>query len=382
MMLPASLLVLVASPSIDVVPGSVAKVSQVTGEMDRERNKPTDNQTETKFGLRGTDLGASFEHEGKLVILFGDTHPNGPNTPDRPFDGDAIAFSDDRNPDDGFTMDFVKAADGKYLAVAAPGVSLKGFEVPNGGFSHGGYIYGYFTTDAIHGLPRGMGMGRCVLLRSRDGRKWESLYTVSTGKFINVSPWVVDAAKTPGLPTDKGKGVLLWAGSREYRRSDPYLAFLPLDKVNDPSAMRYWAGDGSWSRLETEAAPLFAHKEIGEISVVWCAPMECWLMLYNSGSPRGIVMRTADRPWGPWSDAKVLYNPQDGYGKYMHVSWRSEKKDSVHDPGRENEYGGEYAPYMIPRFFKGNRDEATIYFLMSIWNPYQVVLMKGTLRRN
>ena len=46
---------------IDIVPGSVQKVSQVTGETDRERKRPTGNRTETRFGLRGTDLGASFE---------------------------------------------------------------------------------------------------------------------------------------------------------------------------------------------------------------------------------------------------------------------------------------------------------------------------------
>lgn len=57
----------------DVKVISVEKVSQVTGETDRERHLVTDSQTETRFGLRGTDLGASFEHNEKLVFLFGDT---------------------------------------------------------------------------------------------------------------------------------------------------------------------------------------------------------------------------------------------------------------------------------------------------------------------
>ena len=101
-----SLLFLVQTPSIQVL--SVEKVSQVTGETDRQRNKPTDNQTESKFGFRGTDLGASFEHEGKLVFLFGDTWPVGPNSPERPVDGDCVAISTDKNPDDGLTLDFLK----------------------------------------------------------------------------------------------------------------------------------------------------------------------------------------------------------------------------------------------------------------------------------
>ena len=104
-------------------------------------------------------------------------------------------------------------------------------------------------------------------------------------------------------------------------------------------------------------------------------------MLYNCGKPRGIVMRTSEQAIGPWTDAQVLFDPKDGYGKFMHISWKDRKTDSVHDPGRENDYGGEYGPYMIPRFFRGDRKETTIYFLMSIWNPYNVVLIKAKLSR-
>ncbi|AIE83730.1 DUF4185 domain-containing protein [Fimbriimonas ginsengisoli] len=362
----------------EIVVRDVQKVSQVIGETDRQRNVPADNRTESRFGLRGTDLGASFEHKGRLVFLFGDTWPVGPNTPDRPVDGDAIAFSDDRNPDDGLTLDFVTAADGKYKAVDIPGVSLKGFEVPNGGFSAGGHMYGIYTTDHTH-VPAGEIMGRSVLGRSDDGRTWSLVYSLSTDKFINVSPVIVDASTTPGLPISRGKALLMWAGSREYRRSSPYLAFVPLDRVEDHSAIRYWAGPGKWSASESDATPVVNHPEVGELSVAWCAPLKRWLMLYNSGHPRGIQMRTALQATGPWGEPITLFDPKDGYGKFMHISWRDRHADSVHDPGRENEYGGEYAPYMIPRFFRKTKDGARIYFLLSTWNPYAVVLMRADL---
>lgn len=365
-------------PAVTVV--DVAKVSQVTGETDRQRNKPTDNMTETRYGIRGLDLGASFEHQGKLVFLFGDTWPVGPNNSDRPVDGDAIAFSTDTNPDDGLTMEFVTAADGKYKAVEVPGVSLGGFEVPNGGFSDGKTIYGFYTTDHTRG-PKGEIMGRCVLVRTEDGRTWRRVYDLSSDKFINISAEVVDAAKEPGLPFKRGKALLMWAGSKEYRRSSPYFACVPLDKVLDRTAIRYWAGPGQWSRDEYDAKPVVDHEEVGELSVAWCEPLKQWLMLYNSGRPRGIQIRTAPRAVGPWSDNATLFDPKDGYGKFMHISWRTEKADAVHDPGRENDYGGEYGPYMIPRFFRKTSDGARIYFLMSVWNPYNVVLMRADLRR-
>lgn len=355
----------------DVAVQNVRKVSQVTGELDRERNVVTDNQTETRFGLRGTDLGASFEHRGRLVFLFGDTHPNGPNTPDRPFDGDAVAVSTDRNPDDGLTMEFLRAPDGKYVAARMPGVSLKGFEVPNGGFSNGRSMYGFYTTDHTEGVV----MGRSVLARSENGIDWTKLFDLSKTKFINVAPAIIDTAKVPGLPTSKGQGVLMWAGG-EYRKSSPHLAFVPLDKVEDRSAIRYWNGS-AWTLREDDAKPLFEHREIGEISVAWCEPLKRWLMTYNSAQPRGILLRTAKQPTGPWSEPTVLFDPERGYGKFIHRPG----KDSVNDPRRENEHGGEYGPYMIPRFFKKIPKGATIYFLMSIWNPYQVVLMRADLER-
>ena len=272
-----------------VVPGSVEKVAQITGETDRQLGTPTKNQTISRYGLWGTDLGASFEHEGKLVFLFGDTWPSEGNTPYRTVDSDSVAFSEDTNPDDGLTLDFVKAADGKYHTVNVPGIPFAAFAVPNGGFSYGGYMYAFFTTD-IEGSPIGITMGRCVLLRSKDAKKWELVSTISTGKFINVSPQIVDAASVPGLPVKEGKVLLMWGASREYRRSNPYLAYMPVDdKIGDRAGIRYWAGENQWHRDESEARALFHHPMIGEISVAWCEPIKRWLMTYNVEQPRSVL---------------------------------------------------------------------------------------------
>lgn len=371
-----SALVLLAIPA-DIRVIDVVKISQITGELDRERNVPTDNRTESTVGLRGVDLGASFEHQGKLVFLFGDTWPVGPNTPDRPVDGDAIAFSSDTNPDDGLKLDFVTAPDGKYKAVQIPGVSLAGFEVPNGGFSAGGHLYGIYTTD--HKFEtQGVVMSRSVLARSDDGVRWTKVYDLSSEHFINVSPVVVDAASHPELPVKSGRVLLMWASGKEYRRSSPRLAMVPLDRVEDHSAIRYWTSRG-WTSKEADAEPVIHHDQVGELSVAWCAPFKRWLMTYNSGDPRGILLRSAERATGPWSDATVLFDPhKDGYGKFMHVA---NGDDPMADPGRAGEYGGEYAPYMIPKFFKKTESGARIYFVMSTWNPYAVVLMRADLSR-
>ena len=104
--------------------------------------------------------------------------------------------------------------------------------------------------------------------------------------------------------------------------------------------------------------------------------------MYNHGEPRGINLRTAESPWGPWSDAQVVFRPWEdgGYCHFIHTNWEHSKCDEVHNPGRENEWGGEYAPYQFEHFAIGNEQSTTIYFTMSTWNPYEVVLMKAGLK--
>jgi hypothetical protein len=63
----------------------------------------------------------------------------------------------------------------------------------------------------------------------------------------------------------------------------------------------------------------------------------------------------------------------------MHVAFSSQNCDSISDPGRENEWAGEYGPYMIPSLVQNQGGATTIYYVMSVWNPYEVMLMKTEL---
>jgi hypothetical protein len=195
----------------------------------------------------------------------------------------------------------------------------------------------------------------------------------------------VDNASIPGLPEQQGQGVLLW-GAGQYRQSDPYLAYVPLDKVEDRRAWQFFAGlqGGSprWSANEADAAAFFDQACLGEFSVEHNPFLKKWLLLYNCDSPRGINFRVSDTPWGDWSQPQVLFDPQRdaGYCAFIHQSFAIRQCDTLSDPGKENVSGGEYAPALISRFTTGDPTQTTIYFLMSTWNPYEVVLMKASLR--
>jgi hypothetical protein len=373
------------SPRIALVHGSVQKICQLTGERDRQWRTDAFNRTETRFGLVGTDLGSSFEHDGRLWFLFGDTWPDADS-------GDSVAWTTDRTPEPGIRLHFassrsrftsprVSTSDGRLL-------STRAFEVPSAGFSANRHMYVVRSTEHYREAGREV-MGRSVLTRAVNGdpTNLACLYDLSVvrqgGRFVNVSCVVLDNGLV-GLPF-RGPALLMW-GSGRYRASDAYLACIPLNAVENAERWRYYCGVDRaqrppWSEDQSDALALFPQPQIGELSVTWNAPLRLWLMLYNAGSPRGVNARVSRHPWGPWSAPVVVFSPDwadVGYGALMHVR---NGPDGVSDPGREDEWGGEYGPYVIDRYTRalpGNR--CAVYFVMSTWNPYNTVEMRMVLQ--
>jgi len=357
-------------------PGSTQKISQLIGDYDRHMQIQTLNQTESRYGLMGTDLGVPFHHNGKTYLLFGDCW--GTN------DGDAIAYTTDNNPEDGIELTFITDGTGTYRPVTIPGISQGAYEVPMEGISLGGKMFIYHTTDNSSSVV----MGRSVLAVSEDdGETFSYLYDISENFFLNVSVTHVDLAEWPGFPLEAGSGLVIF-GSGNYRQSDVRLAYQPADKIEFRQSIRYFTGfdhndNPLWSANEDDAIPLFSQPCVGELSITYNLFLQKWLMLYNCDPPRGINFRTADFPWGPWSEPQLLFDPwgDDGYCQFMHVDWQFSQCDSLHDPGREYEWGGEYGPYQFEDLATGNDSTTTIFYTLSTWNPYTVVLMKSTLRQ-
>lgn len=332
------------------------KICQLTGEVDRSIGQPTINRTETMARFWGTDLGASFEHDGKVVFLFGDTHA-APGL-ERARDRDIIATSTDGSPDDCLKLDVMTNADGGYRPLSIAGVDGGEFSVPTTGFSANGAMYVLATT----GRSASKVMERSVLARSTNGgRDFQPLYTMSSQHFIN-------AAAVQG-----DQGVMLF-GSGAYRASSPHLAVLA--NPEDRASLRYFAGmEGDapkWSAREDQAKPLFDQACVGEISAIWNQGLKKWVMVYNCGAPQSqILLRTADNAWGPYSNPQVLFDAADGFCTFMNAL----NCHQVSDPHNPQVAGDPYAPYLISRFSQG----PDLYFLMSTWNPYNVVLMKARL---
>jgi hypothetical protein len=371
------------------------KVIQLTGDIDRETGQKTLNETGSRFGIYGIDLGVSFLHDGKLYFLFGDTNrlkgkPGLPATamPGEDFneaatDYDAIAYTTSPNAYGGIRLSF--NSDFPHL----DHVDQMTGEHPIDGISVGEYMYVFFTTDLF---PEAFLPTRSILARSNDGgiNFGKPIYTLSTDKFIHVSVQVIDNHVIRGLPDKTGEGLLIW-GTGEHRKSDIYLAYAPLAEITNRSSFRYFSGIADdekeenhaqpiWTSDESMAKPLFPAQCAAEISVRWNYQLEKWIMLYNCElcNTRGVIVRLADTPWGPWSAPKIIFDPEDGYGKFIHEPG----KDSLNDPTRDSheDRGHEYGPYQMAPYSNGVKGRYTkIYFTMSTWNPYQVMQMSSII---
>jgi hypothetical protein len=112
-----------------------------------------------------------------------------------------------------------------------------------------------------------------------------------------------------------------------------------------------------WSKDEAKAV-VVANAPVGELSVVYDPGLRQWLMTYLQGgndqvlpASDNLVIRSAPHYWGPWSAPETLVS---------------------HD-----QYPQLYGAFMEPHFLDDGGH--TVYFVMSLWQPYAVFWMKATL---
>jgi len=387
----------VGVPVLRYVDGSTRKINQLIGDVDKQTRQPTLSRTVARFQLQGTDLGYSFEHQGKIYFLFGDTVGAQGHALD------SIAVVDSAtgavDPEQGVQLDFLTQRPGLYLTVQPPGLSMGAFEVPTAGVSVNNQMY--VVVDTNH--SEDWQTDRAVLTRVSlpiTATGFKPLRTISQrpeGRFLKMT-LQVQPGPIPELPHD-GSFVLMW-GTGPFRHSDVYLAIVPAAEFETGKGTRYFTGlDATgtprWDPHESAATPVVSNGTVGDVSVIWCPELQLWLMTHDSRAPAaaGILLSYAATPWGPWSAPQVLFNAQrDGaLGKFIHDPSIS-PDDGLAGPviGKaQNQpatvHGGNYAPYLVERWTRVRRRSADnreldIFYLLSTWNPYVVVLMTSRLQ--
>lgn len=318
-------------------------------------------------GLAGTDLGVSFESQGKLVFLFGDSWTIDKND----WDVDSVALAKPAAPARGELplLECVTRASGRFLGLAPKGLRLGGMEVPVEGLAIGARSYVFFDG----GWDKAQGRHARSILAHAEGLDFASLaldHDVASEKFLNVSAVADDAT--------------LWIfGTGSYRKSGVYLARVAAAELPDRTAWRY-APD--FAAGEEHAQPVVVAGDLGELSVRRIGSSKLWFMAANGAQPRGIQLRVAAQPAGPWSEPLAIFDPERdrGYGHFMHRSTRAAGfDDGLSERGREDEWGGEYGPYLVPRWSSTVAPGVhELVYTLSSWNPYQVHLMRTRVRES
>lgn len=219
---------------------------------------------------------------------------------------------------------------------------------------------------------------------------------------------------------------VLLMGNGNFRSESIYLAYIPasqfrIDKAKpamqylvgyDANGLPLWcpaAGSLCSPNPESQAIPLVPDNTAGNLSLYYDADLALWLLTWDGGrgSPatEGVYFSTAFAPWGPWSSPQRIFNAcaDNGYGTFMHYVAASHACPALaadagpagpiigtnDDPfnGTTNTMppenamtrnGAVYAPFIIPGLATVSGRQLSLYYDISTWNPYAVVLMQST----
>jgi hypothetical protein len=336
-------------------------VRRLTGPQGSNSINPT-----WQVGIGGTDLGFSVNHNGKTYFLFGDTFANdaseGQGTSD--WRNNVMAYSTDTTPQNGITFDgWITRANGTARQVITPGNHSVTY-IPTGGISVGDKLYAWYM-HVVDWSDWSL---------SHSGLSWwqegnSQFTTVANYKFQNPAggdySWdqgrqggnfgMVAASYRSPVENVDDDYIYIW-GTPGGREGGVKLARVLPSQIEDLSAYRYFYGTSPfgtplWTASETSGKKL-VNSGVGEMSVMYNEAVGAWTMMYISGGAQpDFEIRQAPNPWGPWSEAVTV-------------------ADFSQAPGL-------YSPYMNPLYVEdGGR---TVYFTMSLWNPYDVYLAKVTL---
>jgi hypothetical protein len=388
---------------------------------------PSENHVHTRFNLKGSDLGIPVVSGDTLHLFFGDTvgykviwdfgeDPDStahlplanvvldPTEVCRGLDFSVTADipSVANGVDPTIERDFAGAwmtpppgaSIGDYIAQpAGPFANMPGtFEVPAGGLGRGGQVF-LFYAGRVELAPRtratmsylarwdapGTTLPNYTIVRPVDSLAGGAL----GGHFIQVAP--VERA-----------GSIYLFGTGDYRRSGVYLARLEGGALEtgdgqaifDPATSTYKTA-ASLSQTEREAiAPLFDVDGVGELSVAYLEAASVFVALYQRELHDGggaiidnrVILRIAPAAEGPWSEPVTLIDMADSMFQAAHCCGATCPGDQILHCDKAGLYGAYLLPAETVTTEADGARELNLPFLVSTWDPYNVVLFSARVR--
>jgi hypothetical protein len=210
----------------------------------------TVSQTVTRYNIFATDLGTSFEDNGKLLFFFGDTQLVD-ETVVHFRAGDVIGPSTTTDGETGLLLNFFTQSNGLPLFTAPPVVTMGADDVANAGIRLADGVYLVVNTGAD--LTKLNPQRNAVSILARFD---ETAGTFTTGRTISRSQgghFVFTSLHA------SGPHVLMF-GEGQYRGSDVYPATTLATGFLTGTGTQYFKGlvNGlpTWSTSESDAAPV------------------------------------------------------------------------------------------------------------------------------
>ncbi|MGV8845787.1 DUF4185 domain-containing protein [Tessaracoccus sp.] len=314
-------------------------VDEVTG-----ADATTDTTSPADVGA--TDLGIIWDDgDDNVLVAFGDTFstPGGEGAGVGNWRSNVMFRSSDHNLADGMALDWAFSDEAGVAKEIIGSKKIPGDEhttIPTGGIAVDGRQYMAYMSVKEWGLPGQWSTNFSQLAYSDDsGATWS----------IDGAPrWDNSADGTDPFQmvayVRHGDFVHMF-GTPNGRVGAASLARVPATQMLNKAAYRYWNGT-DWAADYATTAQILP-PAVAELSVHFDEASGLW-QLITLNANADLVLRVAGAPQGPWSDEQLLAS--------------------------QTEYPGLYGGYIHPWSADGQ-----VYFLMSVWNQYNVALMKVTL---
>lgn len=345
-----------ASPGIRAY--NLKTICRVTGESLPDENFPNSNNTGADYDVFGTDLGIMWHmNSNKVGIFFGDTNgkgfkpfANGGGGNGSNWRSNLLAFSEDIDLEDGLTFNGMATdAEGKAREVVAGGkanprvyqTSIPTAAIRLNGVDYVHYMNIYKWTGPNCSWPTNYSS---IAASYDDGKTWQRKHEVTFEPKSNFSQ----------VAYAKKDGIVYMLGTRSGRGSAAYLARFRESDILNKNEYEYWNGnDKKWIKGDEKDASPVISAPVGEASLMYHDKYDMWILTHNydyrcdNSEPIGkylIVYRTA-KEITDWSAPEILVS--------------------------DRQFPGLYCAYMHPL----KNDEDKLYFLMSLWGPYNTFLM-------
>ncbi len=352
-----------------------------------------------EYAVGGTDLGFPIYNSAnnKMHVAFGDTFMDAASQSGL-WRSNVLGWTDDYDLSDGLEIKGFKTGGANSANSIIEGWHIDEHEmtkIPTGGIEVNGVLYmWYFSKYSWNGpAVNSMNYGGAVK-STDDGQTWERVNDLSwlddsvperkahVEKLANQDINLRDTdagitmethagySFTQVFPIDGKDGYVYILGEGGYRQGGIRLGRVKYDEIEvfekyeyfngtDDSGAPIWLkGSAGLKTVETNKGSYIISDRCSEQSAMYNPYLKKWMVFYLNTSDAGIMYRTADNIYGPYSEAKLAV----AYSFPFPDGLTSLYAGTVHEKWTED-------------------DGKTFYMIISKWKPvYNSSLMKIVLK--